>query len=979
MDDIDEDEWNRKLKAGKEKLAKFKRKNNLKSKPEKNAGANNNHELNINENLMQQNDSCGTFQPHDESIVNCSLNDGILGSKPSTELSSGALGETSLRLSADSYVACHQENMNDKQAFPNESVEISSGEQSCAGIEFKESSNSNSNVSNEPNLQLHPSSINYPEEEIECDSDGVMRKNAFIDISSGNLSSFDSRISMDLSSGDLSCLEKTSSNNLFSQIESLLEDAEKLNSEPMILPESQNNKSEASMLSTVSAYNKKLIEYKEAMKHRDDIIKQLTERLKVTIDSRNEIQKDSDMQSEKFAFKLQSLQLQLEQAGNILKRQKDKTGGISAEDFLKEKTKNIQLEQDTAALEKELSDVTNKVTKLEQELELEVQNVNKVQLNCQELVQEKQKSANEIRNLMKEIEMLQREVFNVKEARNNEKIQHAKELTSLQDELDERYGNQINIIKNDIRNTYEKQLDAAKLETNKLLQIVKEKDDQLACQSNIDHLNLEHENDIKCLKKQFDLSKSDLELQIHSLQKSVDDQNNNLLSCETSFKLVDSKLKEINEKYMNKCKKTDELLHEVEPLHAEIQSLNNYITKLSTELAEKDSMNLGLKNDLECACANELTFKNKIEQLEFEMKSLTSENNDMNIFLKSIEGNAFGGALPSPAVDGLQGLNLIKLELTTELDGSSCDTLPATAKIVNEQQERNILSESICDQPVLYEHCVSTSESKKDSETNQYSTENECDTSIPSNFNVFNFDKYNIDIVSSDIFESSIPGDSLCELEEKSDCVKNTNYYHPQHEYSFISRALEVESEKQKSLKEQLSQLANTCNKYKEELKLIKSNFKELINNPSSLPSYTIESFSNDVHSNELSGKVSPCLEIISECNCCIELRKRLEAKTLLKNLICKNYDISCKEFEIEKKYIILTSKFEEQNSVSLLKAELNKNYMQELEVVKRKILQDHSLELNQYKAELDKRFKESLQFEIEKAKNYQNLQVENI
>lgn len=101
-------------------------------------------------------------------------------------------------------------------------------------------------------------------------------------------------------------------------------------------------------------YRRRIQEFQSALSQRDDIISQLSDRLMATLQNRDDIQTEAAIQAENLAQEISMLKLQLQQAREILERQKSKDG-ISAEEILELQKQIIYLQQELNCVKEELN------------------------------------------------------------------------------------------------------------------------------------------------------------------------------------------------------------------------------------------------------------------------------------------------------------------------------------------------------------------------------------------------------------------------------------------------------------------------------------------------------------------------------------------------------------------------------------------------------------------------------------------------
>ncbi|XP_023240988.1 girdin-like [Centruroides sculpturatus] len=199
---------------------------------------------------------------------------------------------------------------------------------------------------------------------------------------------------------------------------------------PAMSPTSSDETKETDYKIMMEEFRKRIQEFQCALSQRDDIINRLSDRLIATLKNRDNIQKESVIQAESLAQEISILKLQLQQAREILERQKGKDG-ISAEELLEAQKQVIYLQQ-------ELDCVKGELSKSVQENKLQagqIEHLEMVSASTEELKYKLDALQQEKSLLIEEINQLKSDRDNIYLL--NEKFQASEELREqLQKEYD---------------------------------------------------------------------------------------------------------------------------------------------------------------------------------------------------------------------------------------------------------------------------------------------------------------------------------------------------------------------------------------------------------------------------------------------------------------------------------------------------------------------------------------------------------------
>lgn len=118
----------------------------------------------------------------------------------------------------------------------------------------------------------------------------------------------------------------------------------------------------------IEQYNLKIMEFQTALTQRDDIIRQLSENLQGTLQSRDEVQREATNQAEQLTENIQSLQSQLRTAGETLQSQGKTQLAELAEELTQAHNQVVNLRQTLSDKDAYMHELANRYSQKSQEL-----------------------------------------------------------------------------------------------------------------------------------------------------------------------------------------------------------------------------------------------------------------------------------------------------------------------------------------------------------------------------------------------------------------------------------------------------------------------------------------------------------------------------------------------------------------------------------------------------------------------------------
>ncbi|XP_033609685.1 A-kinase anchor protein 9 isoform X6 [Cryptotermes secundus] len=195
--------------------------------------------------------------------------------------------------------------------------------------------------------------------------------------------------------------------------------------------------------------HKRLLEFQEAVQHREGIISQLSSSLQQAIQSRDALQLQGDQLAQEVAL----LQCQLKATTALIQGHHWDTG-IKPHDYLTLQNQLLALEVAVTKNESVISNLNSVIKENASELQCKSDDLEK---KSQELSQHKTKSANEIQKLMREVEELHQKCAVMASNNNSLMLEHERQMAALQSELEENFGLQLVHIKEELRNQFDKE------------------------------------------------------------------------------------------------------------------------------------------------------------------------------------------------------------------------------------------------------------------------------------------------------------------------------------------------------------------------------------------------------------------------------------------------------------------------------------------------------------------------------------------
>ncbi|XP_030846595.1 A-kinase anchor protein 9 isoform X6 [Strongylocentrotus purpuratus] len=216
-----------------------------------------------------------------------------------------------------------------------------------------------------------------------------------------------------------------------------------------IQPEPLTSEREAEYNAAIEQYNLKIIEFQTALAQRDDIIKQLSDNMQGALQSRDEVQREASNQAENLSHQIQSLQSQLRTAGETLQSQGKTQVNELAEELTKAHDQVVNLRQTVADKEALMHELANRYSK-----------------KSEELFDLKEEKEAVVREHAGEVATLKHQVS---ELRGDGGALPKEELIEvLRAELDESYGNQMMLMKQQLMENHHQETELLQQRCNEL-------------------------------------------------------------------------------------------------------------------------------------------------------------------------------------------------------------------------------------------------------------------------------------------------------------------------------------------------------------------------------------------------------------------------------------------------------------------------------------------------------------------------------
>nr|XP_054767077.1 trichohyalin-like [Lytechinus pictus] len=216
-----------------------------------------------------------------------------------------------------------------------------------------------------------------------------------------------------------------------------------------IQPESLMQDREAEYKAAIEQYNLKIIEFQTALAQRDEIIKQLSDNMQGALQSRDEVQREATNQAENLSQQIQSLQSQLRTAGETLQTQGKTQVAELAEELTQAHHQVVNLRQTVADKDALMHELANRYSQKSEELF--------------DLKEEKEAL---VREHAGEVATLKHQVG---ELRGDSSVLPKEEtIEMLRAELDESYGNQMMLMKQQLMENHHQETELLQQRCNEL-------------------------------------------------------------------------------------------------------------------------------------------------------------------------------------------------------------------------------------------------------------------------------------------------------------------------------------------------------------------------------------------------------------------------------------------------------------------------------------------------------------------------------
>ncbi|XP_072179273.1 uncharacterized protein [Diadema setosum] len=222
----------------------------------------------------------------------------------------------------------------------------------------------------------------------------------------------------------------------------------------------------------IRQYNLKIMEFQGALGQRDDIIKQLSDNLQGALQSRDEVQQEAASQASQLSEHIQGLQSQLRIAGETLQSQGKTEMAELAEELTQAHNHVVNLRQTIADKDELMHQLANRYTK-----------------KAQELVELSEEKEGILRQHAGEMADLQQQVADLRG--DSGSLSREQRMDLLRGELDESYGKQMMLMKEQMAESHQQEVELLQQRCNEL---------QVLARTNADFSDRE----IKDLQKQLE-------------------------------------------------------------------------------------------------------------------------------------------------------------------------------------------------------------------------------------------------------------------------------------------------------------------------------------------------------------------------------------------------------------------------------------------------------------------------------------------
>ncbi|XP_069680061.1 A-kinase anchor protein 9-like isoform X4 [Periplaneta americana] len=463
--------------------------------------------------------------------------------------------------------------------------------------------------------------IASPEESLDCSS---LTSSIELEISTGNSVTLGGKESF-RDSGDSSSerlhMRVRELEEILSGKEAALEAAHE---ELSALKEISSLDASSGMLDTdykthLEEYHKRLVEFQEAVEHREGIIGQLSSSLQQAIQTRDALQLQGDHLAQEVAL----LQRQLKATTELVQGHQWDTG-IKPHDYLTLQNQVLALE---ATVSKNESIIRNLNSTIKEKEVLLQSKTSELEKKLQELSQHKTKSANEIQKLMREVEELHQKYAVTTSNQSSLILEHEGQLAALRSELEESFGLQLVQIKEELRNRFNE-------EKQSLMQ--KHAEEMTACQTLIGQSSrievdvASSKNLVESLQHQLQVTSEEKE----GLMKQIAELK---LSHMSEVTLLNQEIVALKDQHKDniKTKHIHELAVENTDFEKELETYKHEIENLNFQLQKSSKME---EKYLEQLNENKKVYEAELsackKAYEIELSSCKEQINTLNLQLQ---------------------------------------------------------------------------------------------------------------------------------------------------------------------------------------------------------------------------------------------------------------------------------------------------------------------------------------------------------
>ncbi|PIK38650.1 hypothetical protein BSL78_24499, partial [Apostichopus japonicus] len=447
---------------------------------------------------------------------------------------------------------------------------------------------------------------------------------------------------LDLLQNELTQMRATVNNNTDNEGTTTSENINK-NQEPSGIVSGQ----EAELRAALEQYNIKIQEFQQALLQRDQVIQQLTVNMQTVVQSRDAVQAEATAQTNQLSQYIQTLQDQLKETGEALRNQSGEQMSSLADELSMAQNQVTALQQNVADKDATMQQLAERYTQKAQEL---------IELS-EDREELKRKNMGEISALQQKLRETTGE---------DSPMTKDQTLMNLQAELDESYGSQIVMMKQQLEEKRRQEVDLWKQRYDEMERIaaassdsnlmrtelenqlkeanekLKAKDEAImTARGNVDNLNQKLSNVSAAYQKQLDDLKASHANEIEfvaeqaqkrtgehidelkkELESTQDELNTSLTDLEEEKRKVGEAVEELAENALNSSSLRGNLTKEIGILAAEIQ-------RKDEEIQELNQVRINLQDQLNIVASDKeeqvSTYQSQINDLSTEYSHLQKE------------------------------------------------------------------------------------------------------------------------------------------------------------------------------------------------------------------------------------------------------------------------------------------------------------------------------------------------------------------